>query len=179
GLGTNRPVSGGKTGDPLDTAPGAAPNTGVKMTTNPVVVPAGDVTSGGAARAWDGHPQSPAPTVRAERIAAMAVRFISVPPLPLYHLAAKWSVAAGTRGLGPNGVYPNWISGGTSEFSNDAPPSAYIVCPVIHPASSAQRSAATPPMSPGGPSRPIGVHPRLSQLLMTSCASVGRLFVAL
>src|SRR5436853_456763 len=124
GLGTNRPVSGGKTGDPLDTAPGAAPNTGVKMTTNPVVVPAGDVTSGGAARAWDGHPQSPAPTVRAERIAAMAVRFISVPPLPLYHLAAKWSVAAGTRGLGPNGVYPNWISGGTSEFSNDAPPSA-------------------------------------------------------
>src|SRR5437879_5641959 len=90
GLGTNRPVSGGKTGDPLDRAPGAAPNAGVKTTTNPVVVPAGDVTSGGAARAWDGHPPSPAAAVmRAEVIAAMTVRFIRVPPLPLYHLAGK------------------------------------------------------------------------------------------
>src|SRR5207253_10710499 len=86
GLGTNRPVSGGKTGDPLDRAPGAAPNAGVKTTTNPVVVPAGDVASGGVARAGDGHPPSPAPTVmRADVIAATTVRFIGVPPLPLYH----------------------------------------------------------------------------------------------
>src|SRR5437879_11920478 len=62
-LGTNRPVNGGKIGNPLDTAPGTAPKAGVNTTTIPVTVPAGDWTSVEAARALEGTPPSPATSV--------------------------------------------------------------------------------------------------------------------
>ena len=47
---------------------------------------------------------------------------------------------------------------------------------VIQPASSEQKSATTLPTSCGVPNRPIGVHPRACQFLISSCACVGSVF---
>ena len=62
---------------------------------------------------------------------------------------------------------------------NELPPSATIVCPVIHPASSKHSAATAPPMSAGVPARPIGFQPSRSQESSASCASFGRAFTML
>src|SRR5438874_12017670 len=72
-----------------------------------------------------------------------------------------------------------WLSSGICAFISEAPPSTSINWPVIHPASSEQRSATAFPMSAGVPSRRIGVHPSCCHFLMVFCTGSGRVLSTL